>query len=81
MVEESPEVGLLANEKNNEIWSHARRILSQHQFDALWFFYGEDRNLEETASVMSRSIGSVKVLLHRARKKLENELPVSFRLK
>ena len=81
VVEESPEVELLANEKSNEIWSHARRILSQHQFDALWFFYGEDRNLEETASVMSRSIGSVKVLLHRARKKLENELPVSFRLK
>ncbi|MDP6891908.1 MAG: sigma-70 family RNA polymerase sigma factor [Verrucomicrobiota bacterium] len=81
VVKESPEVELLANEKSDEIWSHAKRILSQHQFDALWFFYGEDRNLEGTASVMNRSVGSVKVLLHRARKKLENELPANIRLK
>tara|TARA_B100000579_G_C22801864_1_gene840365 strand:- start:254 stop:892 length:639 start_codon:yes stop_codon:yes gene_type:complete len=81
VVEESPVEELLANEKTDAIWSHAKEILSQNQFDALWFFYGEDRNLEGTASVMNRSVGSVKVLLHRARKKLENELPAHFRLK
>jgi len=81
VIEKSPSVELLANEKRDELWLQARRILSQYQFNALWFFYGEDRNLEEVASVMNRSVGSVKVLLHRARKKLENELSDNFKLK
>ncbi len=81
VIEKSPSVELLANEKRDELWLQARRILSQYQFNALWFFYGEDRNLEGVASVMNRSVGSVKVLLHRARKKLENELSDNFKLK
>ena len=81
VVEKSPEVELLAEEKSAELWAHARQILSQNQFDVLWFFYGEDRNLEETASVMNRSIGSVKVLLHRARKKMESDLPIHLKQK
>lgn len=81
VVEKSPEVELLAEEKSAELWAHARQILSQNQFNVLWFFYGEDRNLEETASVMNRSIGSVKVLLHRARKKMESDLPIHLKQK
>ena len=81
VVEQSPAVELLESEKKDELWSHARRLLSRHQFDALWFFYGEDRNLYETASVMNRSVGSVKVLLHRARNKLEAQLPAHFKSK
>ena len=75
VVEETPDTEMLAAEQAEQLWAKARRLLTDAQYDALWFFYGEDRNLEQTARVMDRSAGSVKVLLHRARNKLADELP------
>ena len=75
VMEETPETEMLAAEQAEQLWAKARRLLTDAQYDALWFFYGEDRNLEQTARVMDRSAGSVKVLLHRARNKLADELP------
>ena len=75
VVEETPDTEMLAAERAHQLWAKARRLLTEAQYDALWFFYGEDRNLEQTARVMDRSAGSVKVLLHRARNKLADELP------
>ncbi len=74
MTDITPCSDLIANERAEAIWSKAREILPESQFTAIWHFYGEDRNLAETADVMRRSIGSVKVLLHRARRKLAVEL-------
>ena len=80
VVEEAPDTELIATEQAEELWVQVRKLLSSAQYDALWFFYGEDRNLEQTARVMSRSVGSVKVLLHRARKKLADDLPSQFKI-
>ena len=75
MVDEAPDTEMLAAERAEQLWAKARRLLTESQYDALRFFYGEDRNLEQTARVMNKSVGSVKVLLHRARHKLADELP------
>ena len=80
VVEEAPDTELIDTEQAEELWVRVRKILSAAQYDALWFFYGEDRNLEQTARVMNRSVGSVKVLLHRARKKLADDLPSQFKI-
>ena len=73
----NPRSELIASEKTECVWEQARVLLSESQFTALWHFYAEDRNLAETAGVMNKSIGSVKVLLHRARRKLAEVLPTS----
>jgi RNA polymerase sigma-70 factor (ECF subfamily) len=73
----TPSSKLIASEKAESVWSRARALLSGNQFAALWHFYGEDRNLAETADVMGKSVGSVKVLLHRARRKLAEVLPTN----
>ena len=73
----TPRSELIASEKAEGVWSRAKALLTGSQFTALWHFYGEDRNLAETADVMKKSVGSVKVLLHRARRKLAEELPTS----
>ena len=75
--ETNPRSELIASEKTEGVWKQARALLSVSQFTALWHFYAEDRNLAETADVMNKSIGSVKVLLHRARRKLAEVLPTS----
>ncbi len=74
-VETNPRSKLIASEKAMGIWSQVRELLPESQFTALWHFYGEERNLAETADVMNKSVGSVKVLLHRARRKLAEVLP------
>tara|TARA_Y100001001_G_scaffold149518_1_gene159389 strand:- start:895 stop:1509 length:615 start_codon:yes stop_codon:yes gene_type:complete len=71
----TPRSELIASEKAEGVWSRARTLLPVSQFTALWHFYGEGRNLAETADVMNKSVGSVKVLLHRARRKLAEVLP------
>ena len=73
----TPSSELIASEKAESVWSRARALLTGNQFAALWHFYGEDRNLAETADVMNKSVGSVKVLLHRARRKLAELLPTN----
>jgi len=74
-VDATPRSNLMATEKARGIWSQARELLTENQFAALWHFYGEERNLADTAGVMNKSVGSVKVLLHRARRKLAETLP------
>ena len=73
----TPRSELIASEKAEGVWSRARTLLPVSQFTALWHFYGEGRNLAETADVMNKSVGSVKVLLHRARRKLAEVLPTN----
>ena len=77
VTETNPRSELIASEKAEGVWNQARTLLPVSQFTALWHFYAEDRNLAETADVMNKSIGSVKVLLHRARRKLAEELPTN----
>lgn len=56
------------------IWSHARRLLVEQQYDALWLRYGEDLRIPEIAVVMGKTQLGVRVLLHRARNRMNSAL-------
>lgn len=63
---------LIADESRTDLWALAKRELSAEAFTALWLCYAEDLPLAQIARVLSRSEGSVKTMLHRARKRLEH---------
>ena len=66
---------LLAREdERRHLWTVARRILPQAQFDALWLHYVEDMNLAEVGRIIRRPQTYIKVLLFRARKTLGERL-------
>ena len=52
------------------IWSQARAALDPRSYTALWLRYGEERSDDEVASELGTTPGNVRVLLHRARKRL-----------
>lgn len=57
-----------------ELWASARRQLSADQWTALWLMYAEGLSVREVARVMRRTTVGVKVLLHRARRRLARDL-------
>ena len=65
-------------EQHDDLWAQASRVLPDHQFGALWLRYAEDMSVQEIAGVMKKSTTNVKVLLHRARRKLLECRPVSM---
>jgi RNA polymerase sigma-70 factor (ECF subfamily) len=56
------------------LWAHAKRLLTENHFTALRLFYSEGMTIHEVAVAMERKPNSVKVWLHRARKRLAREL-------
>ncbi len=56
------------------LWAHAKRLLTENHFTALRLFYSEGMTIDEVAVAMERKPNSVKVWLHRARKRLAREL-------
>ena len=52
------------------LWALAARVLRPAQRKALWLFYIEEMSVREVAQVLNVSVVSVKVLLHRARRRL-----------
>ncbi len=69
-------------ERRTGLWNLAKDCLSEKQFYALWLRYAEDMRTKQIAEVMDNTNTNVKVLLHRARKKLaavfqgqRNDLP------
>lgn len=59
-----------ANDKRDNLWSSARELLNDSQYAVLWLHYGEDLSVRDIARTLGKTIPGVKVLLHRARKKL-----------
>jgi RNA polymerase sigma-70 factor (ECF subfamily) len=57
-------------EQGELIWNAAKQVLSDDQFTALLLVYREALSVKETAKVMKRAVSSIKVLLHRGRKRL-----------
>lgn len=57
-------------ESISQIWTRARRLLKEAEFEALWLRYGENLSVEETAQTTGRSSSSIKTLIHRARSRL-----------
>jgi len=48
----------------------AKRLLPNNHFIALRLFYAEGMKVDQIAEVMDQGVSSVKVWLHRARKRL-----------
>ena len=63
-----------AAEDARSLWATAERLLPPSQVEVLWLRYGEDGTIKEIARRTGRSAVHVKVLLHRARRRLAKEL-------
>ncbi len=68
--EPSPASQLEVQDRADNLWGRARRVLSQREFEALWLRFAEERSTEETAQIMGLTQIHVKVVVHRARQKM-----------
>src|SRR5690606_29133930 len=57
-------------EERENLWTEARRLLSQREFEVLWLRFGEDRSVEETARISGLTQTHVKVIVFRAKQQL-----------
>ena len=73
----TPLADLSQKEQADRLWSLARERLTAREFEALTAHYRNQKTLAETAGIMKLTTTHVKVLLHRARKKLL-EIPDLF---
>ena len=65
---------VMEQEWARSLWAHAKRLLTENHFTALRLFYSEGMTIDQVAAAMNRKPNSVKVWLHRARKRLAQEL-------
>ena len=54
----------------NWLFTIARRVLSQREFEVLWLRFAEEMSTKETARITGLTQIHVKVLVHRARRQL-----------
>ena len=66
----SPARQLEQQERSDNLWTRARRVLSHREFEVLWLRVAEEMSVEETARVVGLTQIHVKVLVHRARQQL-----------
>ena len=71
----SPAAILEDRESETNLWQWARRQLSADQFMAMWLRIQEDFSVREIARTMGKTQTSVKVLLHRGRRRLADAWP------
>lgn len=69
-----PAAVLMQREAEDDVWRVARAVLPPVQYDCLWLRYAEDLPVAEVARVMRRTRTHVKVLLFRARLRLNRVL-------
>ena len=63
-----------AEEAGQGIWEHARTVLPERDYEALWLRYGEGLATAEIAKVLGVHSLHARVILHRARSRLAQEL-------
>jgi RNA polymerase sigma-70 factor (ECF subfamily) len=68
--EPSPASTAEHSEEKENLWTEARRLLSQREFEVLWLRFGEDRSVEETARISGLTQTHVKVIVFRAKQQL-----------
>lgn len=73
--EPSPARLLEQQDRAENLWARARRVLSQREFTVLWLRFAEDLSIEETARVTGLTRIHVKVIVHRARHHLQKGEP------
>jgi len=57
-------------EQHRSLWARASRVLGDDQYSAMWLRYAEEMSVRDIAGVMGKTRSGVKVLLHRARRRL-----------
>jgi len=72
--DKTPLCEVLAAEVSETLWEKAQHLLSANHYTALWLFYTEGMTIEQVAEAMNRKPSSIKVWLHRARKRLASHL-------
>lgn len=70
----SPAQSTESSDETDSLWSRARRLLSQREFEVMWLRFGEDMSTEETARVAGITQTHVKILVYRARQHLMKAL-------
>ena len=73
-IDKTPRCEMMAAETSKSLWSVARSLLPANQYNALRLFYIEGMKIDEVAGAMTSKVSSVKVWLHRARKRLAAHL-------
>lgn len=68
--EPSPARQLEQQERTENLWERARRLLSRREFEVLWLRCAEEMSTKETAAITGLTQIHVKVLVHRARQQL-----------
>ena len=71
---ETPLCSLMESESHKALWTQAKRLLPRNHFTALRLFYVKGMKVDQIAEVMDQGVSSVKVWLHRARKRLASHL-------
>lgn len=71
-----PDIRLCAERLDaiDNLWTTAKRVLTESQYTAMWLRYAEDLSPVEIAQVMGKSRIGVRVLLHRGRSRLVDEI-------
>lgn len=69
-----PLAACIESDQRKNLWLEARTILSSDAFTVLWLRYAEDMPVKDVAKVMGRPATWVKVLVHRAKKRLAKKL-------
>ncbi|MEO1527763.1 MAG: sigma-70 family RNA polymerase sigma factor [Planctomycetota bacterium] len=78
-VESNTEARVGDTDAAHHLWRLADRVLTADQYTALWLRYGEEMTIGEVAKALSKTTVSTRVILHRARTALRNQLPDSGR--
>jgi RNA polymerase sigma-70 factor, ECF subfamily len=65
-----PSAEAVRRDEWRNVWQLAGRVLDADDRTALWLRYGEEASIDQIARVLGRTNGAVRVLLHRARKRL-----------
>lgn len=67
---DDPAEALAGQEERQRLWSVAKEVLSEDQWNTLWFHYAQDLSIRQIARMMKRTSVSVRVLLFRGRRTL-----------
>jgi RNA polymerase sigma-70 factor (ECF subfamily) len=73
-IDKTPRYEVMAAETSKSLWQVARSVLPANHYNALRLFYIEGMIIDEVAVAMNSKVNSVKVWLHRARKRLAAHL-------
>jgi RNA polymerase sigma-70 factor, ECF subfamily len=71
-----PAAALNAREDADALWAWVARVVNRDAAEALWLMYQEELSVAEIARTLGCSVVRVKVMLHRARRKLQRAAPL-----